>query len=349
MAPKILMSSRQGRGGEIAEGLERNGLEVVIVPRPEPPGAIHIPDAEEIAKYWSQADGFMFTGRDMVTRDAMAGAPNLRVGASSIIGTENIDVDAATDLGIAIGYGATPENFLGVAEAVVMLSAALIKRLPSKWAALRSGGYRVEDPGHMVRTSTIGLIGFGNVGQGVARRLQGWETTVIAADPYVNPQVAEQLGVKLVALDTLLQTADVVSVMVILNDETRHIIGERELALMKSGAYLINTARGNCVDQAAVSRSLESGHLGGAALDVWEQEPTPADNPLRANPNVIATGHNVGHSVEVYDSLGPAAIENIVRGIRGEPPLHFRNPEVLPKWRERLQRLGVLQMPVNRT
>jgi D-3-phosphoglycerate dehydrogenase / 2-oxoglutarate reductase len=340
---KVLMSSRAGRGGEIAEGLEKAGIEVVLIPRKEPPNEVHVPDSEEIEKYWRTADGFVFTGRDMVTREALAGAPNLRIGASSVIGTENIDVKAATDLGIAIGFGATPENYLGVAEAVVMLAAALIKRLPSKWEALKTGGYRVEEPGAMVRQSTIGLIGLGNVGQGVARRLQGWETTLIACDPYIDPAIAERLGVRLVDLDTLLQTADVVSVMVVLTDETRGMIGDRELALMKPGAYLINTSRGQTVQQAAVTRALENGHLGGAALDVWEVEPTPADNPLRFMPNVIATGHNVGHSEAVYASLAPACIENIVRGMRGEPPLHFRNPEVLERWQERLQKLGVLQ------
>src|SRR5712691_1890699 len=111
MAPKILMSSRTGRGGEIAEGLERNGLEVVIVPRPEPPSDFHIPDADEIAKYWSQAEGVVFTGRDLVTREALVGAANLKIGASSVIGTENIDVQAATELGIAFNDAATPENY----------------------------------------------------------------------------------------------------------------------------------------------------------------------------------------------------------------------------------------------
>ena len=338
---KVLMGSRAARMGEIADALEAEGHEVVIVPRRAPAGSFQIPDADEIATYWKDADAFVFTGRDLVTREALQGAPNLKVGASSIIGTENIDVDAATDLGIAIGYGATPENLLGVAEAVVMLSAALVKGLPAKWGALRSGGYRVENPGHMVMNATIGLIGLGNIGRAVAERLQGWNTTIIAADPYVDPKVAEALNVKLVDLDTLLQTADVVSIMVTLNDETRHLIGERELALMKPGAYLINTSRGGAIDEPFLIQALDSGRLGGAAIDVWEEEPARPDHPLRTHPNVIATGHNVGHSEEVYASLGPAAVENILRGLRGERPLYLRNPDVLPRWHERLQRLGV--------
>ena len=344
MAPKILMTSRAGRGGQIAELLEKDGIEVVIVPRPEPPLEFHTPNAEEIEKYWRDADGFIMTGRDLVTREALAAATRMKVGASSIIGTENIDVEAATELGIAIGFGAIPENFLGVAEAVVMLAAAQIKKLPAKWNALRTGGYRVEDAGHMVMNSTIGLIGFGNIGQAVAKRLQGWDANLLAADPYVNPKICEELGVKLVDMDTLLRESDVVSVMVILTDETKHIIGERELALMKPGSYLINTARGSCVNEPALTQALQSGHLGGAAIDVWAEEPTPPDNPIRSMPNVIATGHNVGHSTELYEALTPAAVENVTKGLRGERPTYLRNPAVLPRWHERLTAMGVVPM-----
>jgi phosphoglycerate dehydrogenase-like enzyme len=111
---------------------------------------------------------------------------------------------------------------------------------------------------------------------------------------------------------------------------------------MKPSAYLINTSRGPCVDEEALIKALDDGRIAGAAIDTWEQEPTRGDNPLRAHPKIIATGHNVGHSEEVYAALGPAAAENMLRGLRGEPPLYTRNPEVLPRWRERLQRLGVV-------
>jgi D-3-phosphoglycerate dehydrogenase len=111
--------------------------------------------------------------------------------------------------------------------------------------------------------------------------------------------------------------------------------------LMKPGSYLINTSRGSCVDEAALIRALDSGRLAGAGIDTWQEEPTNFENPLRNHPGVIATGHNIGHSTEVYAALGPAAIENITRGLRGEPPLYLRNPEVLPAWRARLERLGV--------
>jgi phosphoglycerate dehydrogenase-like enzyme len=339
---KILMTNRVGNNARIADGLEAHGLDVVVLPPgSNPPNTLRVPTTEEIAIYWREADAFMMSGRDLVTREALEGAEKLRLGVSWIIGTENIDLPAATELGIVIGYGATPENYGGVAEAVGMLVPALLKRLPAKWGAMREGGYRVDQVGKMVQDSVIGLVGLGNVGRGVARRLQGWGATLIASDPYVDPKVADDLGVTLVSQEELLRRADVVSIMVVLNDETYHLIGERELAQMKPGAYLINTARGPCVDEKALIKALDSGHLAGAALDVWEEEPTPADHPLRGHPGVIATAHNVGHSVSHIDSLVEAAIENLVRGVQGETPLYVRNPEVLPSWRQRLQRLGV--------
>lgn len=347
MAPKIIMSSRVGpRGDRIAAGLEANGCHVEVIPYTGDPTAIHVPDGDEIERYWRDADGFIMGLRDLVPRSVLEAAPNLKVGASPVIGTEHIDVRAATELGIVIGYGAVPENFVGVAEAVVMLAAALIKRLPAKWMAVRERGFRVDNPGQMVQGRVIGLIGLGNIGRAVARRLQGWEVTMLATDPYVDPRVAADLGVELVDLDTLLRRSDVVSVMVTLTDETRHLIGARELALMRPGAYLINTARGACVDEAALIDALERGHLGGAAIDTWEDEPTREDNPLRYHPQVIATGHNIGHSHEAYEALILAAVENLSRGVRGELPPYVRNPEVLPKWRERLTRLGVTPLAV---
>lgn len=341
MALKVVVPEVLGRNEETARRLLAAGCEVVRVPAPTPgePGGW---TGELIERYFLDADGFLgiFPGRP-VTRRVLEAATKLRVGVSPIIGTETIDVEAATELGIVIGYGAAPENLLGVAEAVVMLAAALLKRLPAKWQAVREGGWRLDDPGRMVKGATIGLVGLGNIGRATARRLQGWECRVLAADPYVSAEVAREAGAELVDLDTLLRESDVVSLSVTLTQETHHLIGERELGLMKPTAYLINTARGPCVDEAALLRALDQGRIAGAAVDTWEEEPTAADNPLRRHPAVIATGHNIGHSQEAYAALPVLAAENLLRGLRGEEPVCVRNPEVLPRWRQRLARLGV--------
>jgi D-3-phosphoglycerate dehydrogenase / 2-oxoglutarate reductase len=123
------------------------------------------------------------------------------------------------------------------------------------------------------------------------------------------------------------------------------MIGRSELAKMKRGAYLINVARGGLVDEPELIEAINANQLSGAAIDTWEQEPSPLGDPMRAHPRIIVTGHNIGHSDEGYASLPVAAVENAMRGLRGEPPLHFRNPEVLEKWRARLRYLGVNSAP----
>jgi phosphoglycerate dehydrogenase-like enzyme len=338
MAPKVVVSRQLSRLDEIVQGLTAAECTPVLGPESEL-GVMHVFSDHEVQKYFADADAFIAGIRERYPRELLQVATRLTVGCSTIIGTEHIDVDAATELGIVIGFGATPENYLGVAEAVVMLAAALIKRLPQKWAAMREGGYRVSPAGHMVRGSTIGMIGLGNVGRAVARRLAGWECRLIATDPYVSKNFAADLGVELVDLETLLEAADVVSIQVVLTGETRHLLGPKEFALMKPGAYLINTSRGGVVDEDALVKALDD-HLGGAALDVWREEPCPPGHPLRTHPRVIATAHNVAHSEELYARLPKAAVENVTRALRGQDPLYVRNPDVIPRWRERLARLG---------
>jgi phosphoglycerate dehydrogenase-like enzyme len=323
--------------GAFDKKLTEAGFEVVRLPA----------DAREwtpalVRDYVRDAQALVGMFADMkLPRAVMEAAPKLRVIVSPVIGTEHIDVAAATELGIAVGYGATPENYLGVAEAIVMEMALLRKNFAAKQAALREGGWRVPHPGHMIRGSTVGIVGFGNLGRGLARRLAGWECTLLATDPYIDPAVAPPLNVRMVDLNILLREADFVVLAVTLTAETRHMIAAPQFALMKSGAHLINAARGGVVDEAALLAALDADRLAGAAIDTWEQEPSPADHPLRRHAKVLATGHNVGHSEAAYASLPVAAVANTLRGLAGEPPLYFRNPDVLAKWRERLRRLGV--------
>ena len=335
MGFRIVVSQALRSQEATASMLAAKGCEIVELP--QLPGGW---TQALIDGYAREADGFMgaFAGMK-VTREVLAAAEKLRVVVSPIIGTEHIDVEAASDLGIVVGFGATPENFLGVAEAVVMTIAALRKHLPQKVETVRAGGWRTPHAGHMVRNSTIGLIGFGNIGQGVARRLAGWECDILVADPLKTPEEVAIFGAKLVDLDTLLRESDAVALLVTLTPQTRHMIGERELARMKKGAYLVNAARGGLIDEPALLRSLNGNHLGGAAIDTWEQEPSDAADPLRVHPNVIPTAHNIGHSEEAYASLPVAAVENVWRALHGTPPLYIRNPEVLPKWRTRIAQL----------
>jgi D-3-phosphoglycerate dehydrogenase / 2-oxoglutarate reductase len=338
--PIAYVSRRLGRGGDIARLLERGGCDVRFGPEPtDPKAATHFTGAE-IARWFGDVDALVVGMGEAITPDVVAGARRARTVCCFYIGTEFIDVDACTAAGVVVGYGAVPDNYLGVAEAVVMLATALLKEVPAKHAAMRNGGWRVPDVGRMVAGCTIGMIGLGNVGRAVARRLAGWDVRLLCHDPYVGTPDAEAAGVSLVDLDTLLRSSDVVSVQATLTPETHHLIGARELALMRPDAYLINTARGPLVDEAALRDALDRAAIAGAAIDVWEEEPTAADNPLRRHPRVIATGHNVGHPQRLYDDMVAAAAENVLRPLRGEPPLYVRNPSALPAWRGRLAALA---------
>lgn len=325
----------------------RNGIYEEVIERLVSLGHLvhRLPDASSgpagwssalVAEYFHDADAFfgIFSDRPL-TSEVFAAAPRLFLGVSPIIGTETIDVAAATDHGILIAHGAAPENFDGMAEAVVLLVLALCKRLAEKWAVMRAGGWRPPDAGRALRGSTIGLIGFGRVGQATARLLAPFGATLVATDPFVAQGRATPLGVELVALGSLLERSDVVVVLTTLDATTHHLIGRTELLRMRRGAYLVNVSRGACVDEGALVDALRDGHLGGAAIDTFEQEPPVADNPLRSMPQVIATGHDIGHSSELYRALIDLSIAQLVDGLAGREPTYVRNREVLGRWRER--------------
>ena len=326
-------------GDQLTALLEEAGCQVVRGPQPRPP-ALTIFPKEEWPQWFSETDVMVVSPRDVCSREVMLAAPRLRAVVSTVIGVDTIDLDAASDMGLIVGHGAMPENFLGVSEATVMLIAALLLDLPGKSQLLRTNAPR---PPHMkarmVRGKTIGLIGMGRTARGVVERLAGWDVRLQAHDPYIA-QEAAPAGVRMVDLPTLLRTSDVVSVHVTLTSETRHMLGEAELRLMQPHAYLVNTARGGAIDEQALYGVLRDGVIAGAALDVFEEEPLALENPLRTLDNVILTPHMIGHSRELMAALAPAAAENVLRVLRGEPPVYVKNPEVLPAWRQRLAALG---------
>jgi D-3-phosphoglycerate dehydrogenase len=336
----VYVSQRLGRAADIARRLEQAGCRIRLGPPAADPRTAATFTADDVARWFGDVDALVVGTGEPITADVVQGARRARAVCCFYIGTEFIDVDACTAAGLVVGYGAVPDNYLGVAEAVVMLATALLKALPAKQAAMRAGGWRVPDVGRMVAGSALGMIGLGNVGRAVARRLAGWDVRLLCHDPYVTAADASSHGVELVDLDTLLRSSDVVSVQATLTPATRHMIGARELGLMRRDAYLVNTARGPLVDEAALRRALDDGTIAGAAIDVWEEEPTPADNPLRTHPRVIPTGHNVGHPQRLYDDMVAAAVENVLRPLRGEPPQYVRNPAALPAWRARRAALG---------
>jgi len=274
-----------------------------------------------------------------LSHKAMAQADTLRALVTTSIGIERVDVPSATELGILVCNSPSSENFNGVAEATVGFLVALSKRMKRKEASLRQRGWGEEaDRGNLLMDHTLGLVGFGRIGSGVARRLQGWGVRLVAFDPYIRQEAFDALGVeRLDALDDVFAQSDFVSVHLTVTPETLACIGEPQLRLLKPTAYLVNTSRGQVIDEAALERALREEWFAGAALDVFAEEPLALDSPLRnLDPErVILTPHAMSHTWESREGGLRMAIESALAILRGEVPDTVVNREVIPAWRER--------------
>jgi phosphoglycerate dehydrogenase-like enzyme len=240
------------------------------------------------------------------------------------VGYDNLDLEALQAAGIVAAY--TPgANAFAVAEHTILLMLALLKRFPAAESATRKGGWPTMELfqaglGDLANT-TVGLVGFGSIGHAVAQRLAPFGSRLIyTARHALDPETEQKLGVRYASLDDLLASSMIVSLHVPLNEATRRLIGEAELAKMPAGAFLINTSRGEVIDEAALRRAIESGKLGGAALDVLYNE-SPGGNPFADLPQVIVTPHIAGGSRAAVGRAIQMALANIARYLRGEPPL----------------------------
>ena len=259
-------------------------------------------------------------------------APELRVISRTGIGLDNIAIDEATERGIAVCH--VPDGpTVSTAEHTIALMLAVAKELPRATSVLANGkrDFFNEYEGVELDGLCCGLVGLGQIGRRVAVFTRALGMHVIAYDPYVDPEVATTLQITLVPdLDTLLKQADTISLHTPLTPDTTHMINAQRLALMKPGAILINTARGGLIDETALLQALDSGHLRGAGLDVFEPEPPNPTNQLLHRDNVIATPHIAGATIAGKDRLWRAAIAQALQVLKGERPPHLVNLAELP-------------------
>ncbi|MFN2571082.1 MAG: hydroxyacid dehydrogenase, partial [Gemmatimonadales bacterium] len=237
------------------------------------------------------AHALLVRSETRVTASLMARAPNLRVVARGGTGVDTIDVPAATRRGIAV-MNTPGANTVSAGEHAMGLLLALVRRIPDAAAAMRAGGWdRKKFEGTELRGKTMGVVGLGRIGAHVAQLGRAFGMQVVAHDPYLPPERAAELHVRLLAIETLLRTADVVTLHMALTDQTHHLIDAARLTLMKPTAVLINTARGELVDEAALADAIKQKRLAGAAIDVFAVEPLPADSPLRGLDRAIEGAH----------------------------------------------------------
>lgn len=275
-------------------------------------------------------DALLVTSRERVTGRVLEAAARLKIVAKLGVGVENIDIPAATRRGIPV-TNCPGANAVAVAEASLGLMLAASRRIPQGMAKLREGGWRdgIWIGGEM-SGATFGIVGFGNIGRELTRLLSGFGGRVLAFDAFVEDEAIRAGGAEPAGLDALTRDADFISIHCSLTPDTRHMFDARRFRMMKRSAVLVNCARGAIVDEEALVRALRAGEIASAGLDVFEEEPPDADNPLFGLPNAVVTPHLAGASRQARERVNRSAAENVLAALRGERvrPATLRNPEV---------------------
>jgi D-3-phosphoglycerate dehydrogenase / 2-oxoglutarate reductase len=283
-----------------------------------------------------------------LSRRVMSASQRLRIVAKYTVGVDDVDVEAATELGILVCHAPTEANCFGVAETTMTIMLALLKKVRERDAAVRAGRWREPDLATTFVGSrqsdgyagiTFGIVGLGRIGTRVAQLLAPWRVQVLACDPYIDPARFLLAGATPVDYATLLREADVVSFHVVLTKETRGMLSDQELALMKPSAIVINTCRGHVVDEAALARALQAGRIAAAGIDAFAEEPLPAESPLRRlGDKVLLSPHAASFNDDEGGELRPGiawATRSVIAALAGQVPDNVYNRDVIPRWRER--------------
>ena len=292
---------------------------------------------DEMIALMQEVDGAQVGVWPLTSRRVLENCPRLKVVSRFGVGVDSIDLDAATELGILV-CNVPGSNTSEVADHAMALLLALTRKIVDASNSTSQGVWK-DDPRRnagyyssvrRIAGHVIGIIGFGNIGRAFTNRIRGFgPAEIVAYDPYVSQIDADIYGVKMVTLEKLLGESDYITIHSSATEETFHLIDETTLAMMKSTALLINTARGPIVDGLALAKALENGVIEGAGLDVTEEEPVASDDPLLALDNCIVTPHVAGFSPTFLEDCAVRQAENIIFALTGKKPHGLANPEVI--------------------
>jgi glyoxylate reductase len=286
-------------------------------------------DRETLLKKTSSVDGLLCTLADKIDGELFSRCPGLKVVSNYAVGFDNIDVNEATRRGVLVTN--TPDVLTNAtADLAFTLLLSSARRVVEASEFLRSGEWKTWSPnlllGQEVSESVIGIVGMGKIGRAVARRAAGFSMKILFFNRSPRPDIERELGAKQVALEELLRESDFVSLHCPLNDETRGLIGERELRMMKKTSVLINSSRGPVVDQKALYRACSENWIWGAGLDVFDVEPVPLDEPLLSLKNVTTLPHLGSATVKAREGMARKAAENLLSALEGKRPADLVNP-----------------------
>jgi D-3-phosphoglycerate dehydrogenase len=275
--------------------------------------------SEELMPLIIDVDGYI-AGLEKIDRSIFDQANKLRVISRYGVGCDNVDLEIAREMGIVVTN--TPgANAVSVAELTIGLLLSLARMIPSAVSSTKAGEWP-RSSGVTLKGKVVGLLGFGSIGKQVAQRLVGFECTIFAFDPVPDLAFAEAHGVKFVSREEVVREADFLSLHLPLLPETHEMINDETLNNMKQGSFLINTARGELVDEEALQNALQSGKLHGAALDVFSYQPPTEEHPLLKLPQVIATPHMGSHTDDAMNAMGWLVLRDCLAVLRGEEPVY---------------------------
>ncbi len=290
------------------------------------------PSPAELDDLLTDAVGALTLLTDKIDDPLLARHPQLRVVSNFAVGFDNVDVDAATERGVAVCN--TPDVLTGTtAEMAFTLMMAAARRVSEAVDYVRDGNWKTWGPtlllGQDIVGATLGIVGFGRIGRELARMARGFNMKLLVYDTYIDPTAADEFGVTYVPLEELLRESDFVSLHMALNDDTHQMIGADELRMMKPTSVLVNAARGPVVDTDALVSGLRDGEIFAAGLDVTDPEPLPADHPLVTLPNCTVVPHIASATVVTRDRMATLAARNLLAVLNGDIPEAIVNPEVL--------------------